>query len=415
MSILRKLKRKFFSLIPPRTRGKVIRSFVNIQPLPPHVEVKIARTQSELEQAFALLHDCYVKLGYMDPHPSGMRITPYHALPSTTTLIVEKNGEVIATLSIVRRSTFGFPLERIFDIDFLKINGVRLAEISGLAIAPQYRHNGGQYLFPLLKYMYEYCLNYFGVDVLLIAVNPNQIDFYEHLLFFNRIQEKTVDNYSFVNGAPAVGGYLNLRKAYTDFANHYAGKKENQDLFNYFRSKPSPAFVFPEREFHQISDPIMTPQLLDHFFNKKTDIFARMEEPERGRIARLYNHKKYREVFPENEWDREITRTDRQKRFDVNCEGRICLSKNIIISIKVLNVSHEGLCAIVPRKLRYGETLFANVAVGQWEIADLKVFPVWNKDEQYGFKVDESSENWKKFIAHLNSTLLHESDGEAAA
>jgi hypothetical protein len=67
-----------------------------------------------------LLHDAYVGSGFMKPHPSGMRVTIYHALPTTTTLCAKYDGQVVGTLSLIRESVLGFPLQRIFDLTAIR-------------------------------------------------------------------------------------------------------------------------------------------------------------------------------------------------------------------------------------------------------------------------------------------------------
>jgi hypothetical protein len=63
-----------------------------------------------------LLHDAYVAAGFMKPAVSGLRVTIYHALPTTTTLCAKFDGQVVGTLSLIRESVFGFPLQAIFDL-----------------------------------------------------------------------------------------------------------------------------------------------------------------------------------------------------------------------------------------------------------------------------------------------------------
>ena len=67
-----------------------------------NLELKIAQTPQELQECFRLLHDAYVGSGFMKPDPSGLRVTLYHALPTTTTLCAKWNGEVVGTISLIR-------------------------------------------------------------------------------------------------------------------------------------------------------------------------------------------------------------------------------------------------------------------------------------------------------------------------
>ena len=77
--------RKLFSMLPQKRRHEVYRSFVDCKIPNERLVLKIAESREELEACFKLLHDAYVSSGFMTPDPSGMRVTIYHALPTTTT------------------------------------------------------------------------------------------------------------------------------------------------------------------------------------------------------------------------------------------------------------------------------------------------------------------------------------------
>ena len=86
--------------LPKNLKYRVYRQLVNIpSELPKNLIFKIAETQQELEGAFALLHDSYVDVGLMTPDLSGMRVTAYHTLPSSTTLIGKIGKEIVANIS----------------------------------------------------------------------------------------------------------------------------------------------------------------------------------------------------------------------------------------------------------------------------------------------------------------------------
>jgi hypothetical protein len=228
---LRRAARAAFARLPQRLRFAVCRRLVQCDPRPADdLVVKIAETRAELEACFTLLHDAYVDSGFMRPDPSGMRVTPWHALPTTTTICATIGGEVVGTLSMVRDGVFGLPLQSAFDLRSVRAEPGQLAEISALAIRSDYRRTGGAILFPLMKFMYEYCTRYFDTRHLLIAVNPNKIELYEALLFFRRLTAQTVEHYDFANGAAAVGGVLDLMAAPGLFERAYRGRPERRDL-----------------------------------------------------------------------------------------------------------------------------------------------------------------------------------------
>ena len=228
---LHRTLRKVFSFFPRAVRFAVYRSFVDCDPNPDkRLVLKIAETKEELEACFKLLHDAYVGSGFMRPHPSGMRVTIYHALPTTTTLCAKFDNEVVGTISLIRESVFGFPLQSIFDLHAIREKKGRIAEVSALAVHPKFRRTGGFILFPLMKFMYEYSTNFFDTRHLVIAVNPNQIEMYESLLFFERLTENLVEKYDFVNGAPAVGASLDLDLAPEILKQVYGKKPRRKNL-----------------------------------------------------------------------------------------------------------------------------------------------------------------------------------------
>ena len=93
---------------------------------------KMAERQSELEQSYRLLHDTYVASGYLQPNPSGMRLSIYNALPNVRTFVAKDNGEVISCTTFVPDSPLGLPMDQIYrsELNGLRLAGRRIAEIS---------------------------------------------------------------------------------------------------------------------------------------------------------------------------------------------------------------------------------------------------------------------------------------------
>jgi len=149
----RRIAKRLLAAMPTALRFGLYRRAIDFAPVQGGtLELKIAESELELQQCFALLHDAYVASGFMRPHSSGLRVTPYHALPTTTTLCAKVDGQVVGTLSIVREGVFGFPMQTAFDISSVRAKEGRIAEISALAVHPRYRKTGGALLFPLMKF-----------------------------------------------------------------------------------------------------------------------------------------------------------------------------------------------------------------------------------------------------------------------
>ncbi|MDD3800088.1 MAG: hypothetical protein PHE36_13025, partial [Novosphingobium sp.] len=188
-----RLVRRVSSVLPGKLRfavyGKLIRCDAE---LPEKMVFKLAETREELEACFRLLHDAYVESGFMRVDPSGMRVTVYHALPTTSTLLCRHGDRVVGTISLIRESAMGFPMQRVFDLGAVRRQGGNVAEVSALAIDPRFRSASGRILLPLMKFMYEYARRQFDTRHLVIAVNPRHVGFYESILCFRRLAQRPV-------------------------------------------------------------------------------------------------------------------------------------------------------------------------------------------------------------------------------
>jgi hypothetical protein len=281
--------RRVVAQLPRSWRFALARALVRCEFHPgPALQLKIADTREELEACFALLHDAYVGEGYMAPDPSGLRVTAYHALPTTTTLCAKVDGRVVGTLSLIREGLFGLPMQTAFDLGAVRAKQGRIAEVSALAVHRDFRGTGGRILFPLMKFMYDYCTSYFDTRHLVIAVNPNKIEMYEALLLFERLPAAAVDRYDFANGAPAVGAALDLANAAERLRALYGARPERRNLHRYFIEHRLPNVVAPLRRYHTTNDPVMTEALIEHFFVRRTRAYATLDPRKQLLLRSMY-------------------------------------------------------------------------------------------------------------------------------
>jgi hypothetical protein len=398
-------------------RFAVYRSFVDCDPKPDkRLVLKIAETREELEACFKLLHDAYVGCGFMRPDPSGMRVTIYHALPTTTTLCAKFDNEVVGTISLIRESVFGFPLQTIFDVHEIREKKGRIAEVSALAVHPKFRKTGGFILFPLMKFMYEYCTNFFDTRHLVIAVNPNQIELYESLLFFERLTENSVENYDFVNGAPAVGASLDLDLAPEILKQVYGKKPRRKNLYRYFVRTMLPNILMPGRRYFITNDPVMTPDLLDYFFNQRTQTFQHLSEREKGLLHPIYNLPEYQQVLPTYFSESNLEAHQRMhKRYSLKCPGSFTVispEKTDIYSLQVVELSDGGFLAHATEPLPMNVWGEADIRLGHEEKSITKAMVIHDKHKdphgRYCFKLIESDLPWRKLVGALQSGTTSE-------
>ena len=414
--VVRETMRKLIAWLPRKKRFAIFRSFVDCNPAPSErLVLKIAETKEELEACFAVLHDAYVDSGFMKPDPSGMRVTIYHALPTTTTLCAKYDGEVVGTISLIRESALGFPLQQIFDLTSVRKKEGLIAEVSALAINRKFRRTGGTILFPLMKFMYEYCTTFFDTRHLVIAVNPSHIEMYESLLFFQRLTSNVVDRYDFVNGAPAIGATLDLKEAPHIFREHYGSKPPHRNLYAYFTQIKLPNIHFPNRRFFTTNDPVLTPALIDHFFNVRTQTFANLSERKKALLHSIYDLPEYRAVLPAYSENVEESPLRRHERFSVKCPGRIAYTtpEGVLgsISIKVIEVSSDGFQALVHGVLPLNSWCDATIRLGQSDISRVSAFTLREKRSElrslYGFRLAEPDITWRKFVSALHGSKIY--------
>ncbi len=164
--------------------------------------LKWAETFQERQEAFSLVHDEYLRQGYIPcPTRSGMIYRLHHLLPTSLTLLLKDRDTTVGTLTIVRdMDLFGLPMDKVYgeELKTRRRQGRRLAELSALAVRRSYCL---QSLFMLLvRAAYGYALKMRVTDFC-IMVNPRHADFYRSIFLFEDLGP--VRPYPFVN-APAV-------------------------------------------------------------------------------------------------------------------------------------------------------------------------------------------------------------------
>jgi GNAT superfamily N-acetyltransferase len=403
------------SSLPRETRFGLYRRMIDCDPAPDsRLQLKVANTKEELEACFRILHDAYVSAGFMKPSPSGLRVTPYHALPTTTTLCAKYDGRVVGTISMIREGVFGFPMQAAFDLGPVRAEEGQIAEISALAVHPDFRRTGGSILFPLMKFMYEYCTQYFDTRHLVIAVNPDRIEMYESLLFFQRLLENTVDHYDFANGAPAVGATLDLYRARDVFRRVYGGRKPRKNLYQYFVELKLPNIQLPRRRYHLTNDPVLTPELLDYFFNQRSQVFNELDDRRRALLWSIYDQPEFRQVLPLlRDGQVSFAAMRKHQRFSMRCpaEFKALNGAGLTLVVTVIQLSLSGLQAHSKLPLPIGATGRVVVELGADEhsVLEVEVVRKYNGDGGfYGVRVTEADDAWRRCVAALETQHVGE-------
>lgn len=173
---------------------------------------KIAATHDEWHDAFALVYESYSRAGLTDPNPAGVRVLPHHLLPTTSTIIAQHDSDTLGTVTLIRDSARGVPLEVVYgrDVDEMRAAGIKFAEVSCLATRPL-SLGDYPYVFMRLMRLLAQHARHVGVERLLIAAHPRHVNYYERAMGYRRFGEET--SYPSVGGAPAVAAYLDFDEA----------------------------------------------------------------------------------------------------------------------------------------------------------------------------------------------------------
>jgi hypothetical protein len=161
-----------------------------------------AETIEDLEQTFVLVHDEYVRSGYIrEAKPSNIFFNMHNLLPHASILLMKCQNTVVCTLSNVLDSVpFGLPMDSVYkqELDQLRNQGRLLCEFCALATAADFRwRNIFAYIF---REMLWHAISH-NVNDLCIMVNPKHEAFYRTILLFEDLGPER--NYPRL-GVPAV-------------------------------------------------------------------------------------------------------------------------------------------------------------------------------------------------------------------
>lgn len=209
------------------------------------IEIKIADTPSEHEQAARLLYQAYVESGLIERRGAPVRVTSFSMLPTTVRFVALVKGTVVATLSLVQDSRLGLPLEEVCGdvVQALRTQGLVLAEIGALGV--ERRHRGHGLTLLLYKAMWQTAVE-LGVTQLVATVRPEAAIFYESVLCFKRLVQVS-RRYPGIRGDTSALT-LDLRTAVSQFERRF-GRATTLKRFNpyvFFVENRHPELMLPK-------------------------------------------------------------------------------------------------------------------------------------------------------------------------
>lgn len=247
-------------------------------------DFRVARSKEELEEAYRLVYEEYLKRGYVKENPSRIRLSLFNALPETTTFVaVKDNKEIIATATVIPDSAIGLPMDGIYsnELNELRAAGKKICEISMLASKPELLKQEGLsvllkrlfFMLSFFKTILDYVREYLELDYMCITINPKYNEIFKLILFKDLGGLKS---YHQVNGAPAIAKYLDVRSVREGFS-----VPSKETLYKIFVEKTTKFDKF----FGKIN---MEPNHLKYFFLEKTNIFRESNAEKLEHIKKCY-------------------------------------------------------------------------------------------------------------------------------
>ncbi|MES2963115.1 MAG: PilZ domain-containing protein [Bdellovibrionota bacterium] len=345
---------------------------------PDDVQVRLARSREDFMAVFELLEG---------------ELTKYHALPSTTTLLVLFRGRIVGTASLIRSNSFGTPVDAHPDIAFLKESGVRLVTLSSFKIADEF---SSSVFYPFVKGIFDYCMRSFGTEVLsILASSDRELGFFESILLFEALPAHS-------SGRIATLRMNRVRELYSQV---YEKRPRHQNLAR-FLTFETPNVELPLREYNKLCDPVLTPSLMRELFAERTGVFDSLTDYEKQVLHDLYDSEEYRAILPPvNLEARELFRRD--KRFEVDLPSRVLVANNTQINGCFRNVSAKGLLFDSERALREGERYTFQLPLSPSRQITIEGVILRNEvKRRYAIRITEAPREWAELIGYLENDLL---------
>ena len=248
--------------------------------------MKWAEDLDELEQAFSLVHEEYLKLGYIkQPKSSKMFFNIHNLLPESGTSVIKCGSKVVATMGIIMDDKhFGLAMDAVYhkELNQLRSQGHKLCEFGALATSREFRRNNlFMYLF---RSIYWDAVNR-GVNKICIMVNPKHVPFYKTVLLFENLGPER--DYHRLE-APAVGLQIDIDTYIDKLRAYYRNFEPEFNLYGFVYNGRS-AFLknqgsmLGKKEHRSIDG-----HIAQYFFTKEKNILKKLSPVQKDYMLKIH-------------------------------------------------------------------------------------------------------------------------------
>ena len=363
---MKKLIKKALYWLPQNLKNPLIRSQVNVKNTleKDNIEILVAEDKNDFETAFKLLHESYSASGLMDRHPSGLRCNAYSFLPHTSIIVLKKDNDVIGTVSLIRDSSMGLPSDEKYKTENneLRMNGRVLTEVSALAIDKNFRNQGHILSLMLMKYLYIYSRNHSDSEYLVCTVHPRAEDFYRALWGFQR--KGKIVSYDYVKGALAVYMCMEISVANEQVISDFYNSSDPSINLLLYCMQEDLRFRYPKYKKGQILDIRMNPELLNYFFNERTNLFSELNDFHKKMFYEIYYY-----YFGKDNIDKYFPQTQervvREYRTPTRIRAKV-IHEDSVVEAVILDLSANGcfVSFFSTGRIKLNDAIEVNFAIG---------------------------------------------------
>jgi hypothetical protein len=194
--------------------------------------IRVAGSAEERARAWGLVYRVYLQKEYAAPNAQRLWYGLHDALPGTTTLLVERGAEPVASLTLVFDSPLGLPADQVYgpELAALRAAGRRPCEVVSLVSTEPELRRGAEVTKHLFKLAYLAARRLSEATDFLITINPRHVSFYRRVLLMEEFGPERP--YGKVGGAPAVLLGLDLLEAEERYRVRYGDAPES--LYRFF-------------------------------------------------------------------------------------------------------------------------------------------------------------------------------------
>ena len=403
--MLKKIRKLLFSkYFPAFIRKKIIRNQLCVDLkllLRENIIIKVAETRDELFQALSLVQKMYEKNKIIDKNTTGLRITKFHLLPTTTVIVAKRGEEVIGTFSQIMDTPLGLPIDDFTSLKELRKKSKRVCEISSLAICEKWRSKTNGLFIPLSLFAIMYARKFTGADKMVIVTNERARFVYEDIFLFEHLTVNST-RYESVNDDRAFAQYLNLEKFEKDIFNIYAEESKERNIFKMYYAPDWVSQLSVDHLFYQ-TVPLMNydRDTLDYFF-KELGMLNDLTDSEKQVI---YNHYSiYDEGYGKNLY---ISQRRFQRHY---CRMRVDIHiKEKIVSTECIELSRGGASILLPieGEVERESILPIEVYFNAYLVCHVTTRVVWIHGNKFGVEVMLNQvQSWYYHIDQLEQMVF---------